>query len=122
MVSVDCSPLRGNSRDSIIEIFDVKCEKTCTWCEYCDVEQNFGGYQSCTLCFCHTVKLQSISSHHDKDTVVFRLVWYDLCNNAAICDRFEIGDFTSGNEEDDMVPLWYARSYPPGHPAYVIGE
>ena len=81
---------------------------------YCFVEQHFGGYQSCTLCCCHSVKFHPVSSHDETDAVSFRLVWSDLSNNLAICDCFDIGVFTSGNKEDGIVPFWHTCSYPLG--------
>ena len=62
--------------------------------------------------FCQAVKLQPISSHSETDAVDFSIVWSDLCNNAAICERFSIGEFTSGNEEDGIFPFWGVISYP----------
>ena len=29
----------------------------------------------------------------------FRLLWYDFCDNTAICDNFSIGGFTSGEKK-----------------------
>ena len=78
---------------------------------YCVVEQHFGGYQSCTLCCCHSVKFHPISSHHETDAVGLSLVCPDFCDNAAICDCLTSWDFASGYEENCVFPLWHARPY-----------
>ena len=92
-------------RYSIIKILDVKCAKLGTRCGHCAVEYHFGSYQSCTLCYFHALKFQYVSSHSETYAMVFRLVWYDFCNNSDICDRFTIGKCSSGNEENGIVPF-----------------
>ena len=46
------------------------------------------------------------------EAVGFCLVRSAFWHNAAICDRFTIGVFTSGNEEYGIVTFWRAGSYP----------
>ena len=67
---------------------------------------------SFTVFFCQAVKLQPVLSHSETDAVHFFILWSGLCNNAAICESFSIGEFTSGNEEDGIFSFWGVSSYP----------